>query len=32
MFAILYMQKPESTMAVVNLINLLYSHEWSGKT
>ena len=32
MFAILYKQEPESTMAVVNLFNLLCSHEWSGKT
>ena len=32
MFALLYNQKPESTMAVVNSISLLYSHEWKGKT
>lgn len=32
MFAILYTQKPEPTMAVVNLFSLLCSHEWNGKT
>lgn len=32
MFTFAYNQKPESTMAVVNSISLLYSHEWKCKT
>lgn len=32
MFAILYTQKPESTMAVVNSISMSFSCGYSGKT